>query len=356
MIFKSLGLATRISHIARHLNKFIRFSLQSAFIFGFTATVLLPAAYAIDEENSSNATLYSNYNLKKRSLISNRQLKEVSGLAVSTLNRGVIWALNDSGDKSILYALDGEGNDLGSIEVVGAPNVDWEDLSAFRWHGKSYLLVADVGDNLRARDTRTLYIIEEPKLLADKFYNQPLIEPVNKLKFRFESGALDCQAVAVDVLQERIFLISKSESPPVLYVLPLSLEQSSKVAIATRSTAIPSMPQPTFTEVISSLGESYFNSQPTGFAISAAGDRAVIVTYNSLLYYENKARAPWSHVLSEAQPSIVPIDSSKRIEAVSITADGGEIYVSSEDEPAPIYLLTPAVAESSSTENLQKTP
>lgn len=351
MVFKSLGWATRTSYTAR-LHNIKYFSSRSAVVLAVALSALLQTfnVYSIEDVPVPNDKLYPGYHLKKHAFIDNTQLKEVSGLAVSTRNPGVLWALNDSGGKSFLYALDAEGNDLGTIEVVGAQNVDWEDLSAFQWRGKSYLLVADVGDNLRSRDTRTLYIIEEPKLLADKFYNQPLVEPVNKLKFRFDSGALDCQAVAVDVFQERIFLISKSESPPVLYVLPLSVEQSPDIAVAARSTAIPSVPQPTLAEVISSLGGSYFNSQPTGFDISAAGDRAVVVTYNSLLYYENKERAPWSHILSEVEPSVVPIEQSKRIEAVSISADGSEIYVSSEEEPAPIFLLTPTQSETNPPE------
>ena len=305
----------------------------------FTLLLLSLNFLSVSVFAESQATT-SPYQLSTHSIMQNPSLREVSGLAVSQRNKGVLWALNDSGDKSFLYAVDAKGHDLGDIQIVGAQNIDWEDLSSFVYKGKSYLLVADVGDNLRTRDVRVLYIIEEPKLTSDKFYNSPLVEPVNKLKFRFDSGSLDCQAVAVDVSQDRIFLISKSESPPVLYALPLSVEQSDKVLTAVRTTEIPSFPQPTFAEMIASLGDEYFSSQPTGFDISSSGDRAIIVTYDSLLYFENKDQKPWSMVMSNAQPVILPIRSTDRVEAVSINPTGDQIYISSEQQPAPLITFS----------------
>jgi hypothetical protein len=56
------------------------------------------------------------------------RLIESSGVTPSTRRPGVLWTHNDSGDEPRLYATDSAGDDLGSILVVGARNVDWEDL------------------------------------------------------------------------------------------------------------------------------------------------------------------------------------------------------------------------------------
>lgn len=101
-------------------------------------------------------------------------LNEVSGMAASRLDPGRFWVLNDSGNKPALYAISGKGELLGTLEIEGAKNRDWEDLASFSLGGKNYLLIGDMGDNAgRRRDCR-LYLVEEPAAVSVSGKAEPL--------------------------------------------------------------------------------------------------------------------------------------------------------------------------------------
>ena len=92
-------------------------------------------------------------------------LRETSGLAVSRTQPGVLWAHNDSGDTPTLYAIDQRarfsrqsrcrcgGDRLGRYR--GGPCPEDGDTT-------HCLYIADTGNNGRARDVLTVYVIDEP--------------------------------------------------------------------------------------------------------------------------------------------------------------------------------------------------
>ena len=47
-----------------------------------------------------------------------------------------------SGNTAQLHLMDGKGQHQGSVDVVGAQNIDWEDLASFELDGRQYLAVA----------------------------------------------------------------------------------------------------------------------------------------------------------------------------------------------------------------------
>jgi hypothetical protein len=59
-------------------------------------------------------------------------LGEDSGLAASRRQANLLWALNDSGNPPVLFALSARGAARGAVRVAGVENIDWEDLAAFR--------------------------------------------------------------------------------------------------------------------------------------------------------------------------------------------------------------------------------
>ena len=100
-------------------------------------------------------------------LITAGDLDEVSGFAASREHDDVLWAIEDSGNPTRLYALSPRGRVLARYKVDGAKNVDWEDLASFDLDGKHYLLVADTGDNGGKRRNFVLHVFEEPKVLRN---------------------------------------------------------------------------------------------------------------------------------------------------------------------------------------------
>ena len=71
--------------------------------------------------------------------------------------------MNDEGPPA-LYAIGINGSEYGSVTILNASNIDWEDLAAFELDGKSYLLAAHTGDNESKRSHSTIYIIEESEI------------------------------------------------------------------------------------------------------------------------------------------------------------------------------------------------
>src|SRR5262245_9114395 len=81
--------------------------------------------------------------------LSDLDLSEASGIAVSNRRDDVLWVHNDSGNPHELFAVDVRGGSLGRVQIDDARLGDWEDMASFRLDGRPYLVVGDVGDNFR---------------------------------------------------------------------------------------------------------------------------------------------------------------------------------------------------------------
>ncbi|MBI3805299.1 MAG: hypothetical protein HY282_16230 [Nitrospirae bacterium] len=88
----------------------------------------------------------------------NRAIDESSGLVKSRRLEEVFWTHNDSGDRARIFAVTREGQDLGTVEVRGAQNVDWEDLAI---DDAGFLYLCDIGDNRGRRHDLVIYKIPE---------------------------------------------------------------------------------------------------------------------------------------------------------------------------------------------------
>jgi len=150
------------------------------------------------------------------------RLVESSGVAPSHRVRGVFWTHNDSGDEPRLYATDSAGDDLGSVLVAGATNVDWEDLGSGPCPGRGgwCLYPADIGDNARNRDHIVVYRLAEPDAPrggADSSRSVPL-ESATAL--RYPDHPHNAEAIAVEP-SGRILIITKEiRQRPFVFLVP----------------------------------------------------------------------------------------------------------------------------------------
>jgi hypothetical protein len=167
--------------------------------------------------------------------LENPKIVEASGLARSQREPGVLWTINDSG-KPYLYAIDHEGRHLGRVDLNKSDNRDWEDLASFQLDGDPYLLVADIGDNDARYKKRTIYVAKEPRTDENK------TKVDWEIDFEYPNGPRDAEAVAVDIENERILVLSKRDIPPAMYELPLHPDDDKKVT-ATWLGTIDSLPR-----------------------------------------------------------------------------------------------------------------
>ncbi|APY11432.1 hypothetical protein BWZ22_09315 [Seonamhaeicola sp. S2-3] len=120
-------------------------------------------------------------------------LKEVSGTEIIE-NSNVIWMLNDSGNKPLLYSLNTKGEIISELKI-NAKNHDWEDLTS---DSQGNLYIGDFGNNNNKRDNLAILKVNKTALkegkkvdverISFKFKNQTKFPPKKKKMF------FDCEA------------------------------------------------------------------------------------------------------------------------------------------------------------------
>jgi len=276
--------------------------------------------------------------------LANRGLREASGLAASRLREDLLWAINDSGGKARLYALGLDGRDRGSVRVEGVKNRDWEDLASFQLDGGAYLLIADVGDNLAKRRTSVLYAVAEPPIRGEKLGKNAEVPVSWTLRFRYEDGSRDCEAVAVDASGGRILLLTKRRFPSVLYELPLAGRGHDEVALARRVTEVPHLPRPS-SRRWPMLGAgrrslSRLASFATAMDLAADGSAAAVLTYGDAFLFSRSSGESWAEAFARPPRQIV-LPRLRQAEALAFVPDGHTLYVTSEGRRAPLLRLDP---------------
>lgn len=257
----------------------------------------------------------------ERPKIQSPEINEASGLAISPTNPECMWVINDSGGTPDLHLVGTDGTDRGKVTLKGVKNIDWEDLASFKLDGKSYLLVADCGDNGAKRETGILHVIREPALPAAGKSLAGTVTPAWQIEFRYPGGPRDCESVAVDAQAGKILLISKRTDPPEVYELPLRASGKKEILTA-RSIG---------RTAVNSPGGSLipFSNQPTGFDISADGSLAAVVTYYSVFVFPRSPGETWAEAFAR-KPIVLPPHKLGQAESVMLSKDGRTIIAISE--------------------------
>lgn len=151
--------------------------------------------------------------------VSSPAITEASGLASSWLDDDTWWITNDSGDSARIFAVDGRGQLIATVRLVGAEARDWESLAIGPpVHGSSpSVYVGDTGNNQvlsnpsKARDTLRVYRFPEP-VLRSGGDPQVLSVRVETLRFRFPDGPHDVEAMIVDPDSGDLLFVTKDWS------------------------------------------------------------------------------------------------------------------------------------------------
>lgn len=254
--------------------------------------------------------------------VENLALSEASGLAMANATDGTLWAINDSGNDPMLFAMGLSGRHLGAWKVNVPQPADWEALSAFFLDGQPYLIIADVGDNFRWRPELRLFVVREPPL------TRPADVPVDiawSFRYRYPEGYRDCEALAVDETRGEVLVISKRVVPAEVYTLPIRPDEP--VVTARKIAVLDNLPQPVERDRYENPRYGRYRSQPTGFDI--AGNRAVIATYKDAYLYERKPEEDWSAAFSRV-PERIALPNVPSRESIAFARDGSRFYTTNE--------------------------
>lgn len=259
-------------------------------------------------------------------------IREASGLARSTSRNDLLWILNDGGSPAALHAVGLDGSDLGHVQLPGLRNFDWEDLASFEHDGRSWLLIADIGDNFAIRRQVTLYVVEEPDA------TDQTAEAAWQVSFRYPDGPRDAEAVAVDAAEGRAYILAKRTIPAELYTVSLRPDASSMDSVMTAEYLGPvaSIPQPTAGDLERALREQDWHWQPTAMEFSPDGRMAVILTYRAAYLYQRDENQAWIDALQQA-PEVFDLGDIQEAEAISL--GNSTIFVTVEALHAPLYRI-----------------
>jgi len=253
-------------------------------------------------------------------------LLELSGIAASRKNAGVLWVHNDSGNPERLYALAIDGHLLGSFDVLGAGCVDWEDIAIGPGPElkESYLYVADVGTNVTPRDVIVVYRVPEPSVRKNQPPAQAELAGAIAFELSYPDGkAHDSETLMVDPLNGDVYLVSKP-------LVGASEVYRAKAPLQAGRHAL---------EHVLSLNLGRTNTRGSGLAtggdISSGGDLIAIRTYTNAYVWIRPSGATIADAL-QSPPCEVPVANEPQGEAIGFAPNGQGYYTVSEGLSQPI--------------------
>ncbi|TCK65210.1 hypothetical protein DFQ05_2426 [Winogradskyella wandonensis] len=150
-------------------------------------------------------------------------LYEVSGIEIDK-KTGLIWMVNDSGNKPILYGLDLDGSIKREIKIK-AKNRDWEDLTT---DAEGTVYIGNFGNNDNDSENLSILKIHADSIASNKSEITPEVIRFNypeqeKFPPKKKDRHFDCEAFFF--FENNLYLFTKSRSPKEegktnLYLLP----------------------------------------------------------------------------------------------------------------------------------------
>lgn len=221
-------------------------------------------------------------------------LIEISGLAASRANPGVLWAHNDSGDTARVFALGYNGARLGEFAFSGAAAVDWEDMSLGPGPlaGQDYLYMADIGANAATRPNVVIYRAAEPAVNATAPPTTGTLTGIDAITLTYPDAlSHDAEAMFVDPVTGDIFIIAK-------------------IIAATAKVYRKPAPHATGSSVLQEVATAPVGAPlVTGADIAQDGSEIIVRTYGSVKHWD---RAPGQTVAQAL--GAVPCDMPKATE------------------------------------------
>ena len=217
---------------------------------------------------------------------------------------------------------------LGEYALAGASAIDWEDIAVGPGPlaGTSYVYVADIGDNAKARSAILVYRVQEPTVPVGPVAPPPrTLTGVAALTFVYPDGPHDAEALIVDPSSGELFIVTKEAlGTAQVFRAPARLAAGSITTLSQVATV--------------SLG---VGGAVTGADVTPAGDVVGLRTYFSVVLFPRPAGGSFAQ--SFAQPSCNgAVASEAQGEAIGFTRDGrGYVTASEGASPALHRFVAP---------------
>lgn len=271
-------------------------------------------------------------------------INEASGLAVSGNGSGVLYHINDSGDRGRFFVTAADGGVTGVVDVRGFDPLDTEDLALGRCdHPQgTCLFIADIGDNARRRATTEIVVIPEQPSFPRT------VSPWKRIRLRYPDGPRDAESLAVDpegdlwILTKTADLPALKAAPSILYRLPYErwIGDGDEVHVVERVGEID------FTAISS---DPFAGSLPTAMDITPDGRRLLVLTYlNAFEFYLDPSGIPLKpadEMVRDVDYQEIQITPLEQQESVAYLAGGdGFLYTTEGGNPNGVPLVRVACA------------
>jgi hypothetical protein len=224
---------------------------------------------------------------------------EISGIADSESQPGILWAIEDSGNPTWVYRISHTGQLLKKVFLTGISNRDWEDIGLF--NGSLY--IAETGDNNLQYPDYSIYILSEPSVTTDTVSN------IQRIRFRYPDGSHDCEALIVEPSTRDIYLFTKSSTGSKVFKLSYPYDLSS-------------------VQLTTLVGTININGIVSATA-SKDNKEIILKTYSSLNYFSRTTGENFFQAVSKS-PASIPYELEPQGEAVSFAGDNSGYFTLSE--------------------------
>lgn len=241
------------------------------------------------------------------------RLDEISGMAVSRLHDNVLWVHNDSSGGPYLYAIDMQTcRTIARITVPGIEARDLEGLAAgVDAKGRAVLWLGDIGDNRDSWPWVWLHRIREPDVLRDQ------VQKARTYRFTYPDISLNAETLLVNPAEPQLWVVTKQLARGGLFALPDPLRPKR-------------------------INTARFIQQEgpliTDGAISPDGSRYVLRDYVNAKVFEGLP--PGREV------TVIDLPIQPQGEAITWTADGQALLITSERDDRLIRVEVPSAAQS----------
>jgi hypothetical protein len=249
-------------------------------------------------------------------------LLEISGVAASRINPGILYIHNDSGNSAQVYLTDGTGANKGTLSLTTVGNRDWEDIAVGPGPiaGKSYIYIADIGDNDTKYSSVFVYRFPEPDLTGIALPLVTNITAVDMIELKYPDGPRNAETLMVDPLTKDIYIASKESNISKIY----TARYPQSITSAT---------------VLSPVVQLYFN-KATGGDISPDGTEILLRSTDAIWYWKLAAGTGISAGLITKPQHAPYANNEPQGEGVGFAADGTGYYTDTEIKGYPGKLAT----------------
>ncbi|RZJ76645.1 MAG: hypothetical protein EOO45_01445, partial [Flavobacterium sp.] len=164
-----------------------------------------------------------------------KKTDEISGIAASAINKDVFYVMNDSGDRSRFFAISPKGKILSSIAYTwnNSGQHDCEDIATGPGPkaGKSYVYVANIGDNKSDRDFICIYRVQD----SPAFATQKTVDAkASVIYLKYPDRPKDAEAFMVDPVDKLMYIVTKRMDSVTVYTAPLNASANDTTILTKR--------------------------------------------------------------------------------------------------------------------------